>query len=312
MGRYCVLKFKSIQKTFTIGKTRVGGQPGELPIVLAGNIFYQGMSEVTDHEAGVFDQKPVLTWIETAEKLSEKTGVPHFLDVMAMYPKAMKHYVRFIAEHSDSVMLIGGTNPDTRIAGLEMVGELGLQKRTILNAISPQISKREIEAISDSKVTTAILIAYNDMDFSPQGRVTILNGFNRQTGLLKIAKRAGIENVLVDTVIFDVPSMAYAVEAIRLVKNELGYPSGCSPANATYDWKRQQDVMLKGSFAVYNASANTIAQLGGADFLIYGPIKQVKNIIPTCAMNDAVIAYHAMKLLGVKPLTSNHPLYKIF
>jgi len=307
-----VLKFKSIQRTFRIGNTRVGGQPGELPIVLAGNIFYQGMPEVTDHEAGVFDQKPVLRWIETAEKLSEKTGVPHFIDVMAMYSKAMKRYVRFVAERSDSVILIGGTNPDTRIAGLEMVSELGLQKRTILNAISPQISKREIEAISDSKVTTAILIAYNDMDFSPQGRVTILNGFDRQVGLLKIAEMAGIRNVLVDTVVFDVPSVAYAVEAIRLVKNELGYPSGCSPANATYDWKRQQDAMLKDSFAAYNASANTIAQFGGADFLIYGPIKQVRNIIPTCAMNDAVIAYHAIKLLGVKPLTSNHPLYKIF
>lgn len=307
-----MLKFKSIQRTFRIGNTQVGGQPGELPIVLAGNIFYQGMPEVTDHKAGVFDQKPVLKWIETAGKLSEKTGVPHFIDVMAMYPKAMKRYVRFVAERSDSVILIGGTNPDTRIAGLEMVSELGLQKRTILNAISPQISQREIEAICDSKVTTAILIAYNDMDFSPQGRVTILNGSNRHIGLLKIAERAGIGNVLVDTVVFDVPSMAYAVEAIKLVKNELGYPSGCSPANATYDWRRQQDGMLKRSFAAYNASAHTIAQFGGADFLIYGPMKQVKNIIPTCAMNDAVIAYHAMKLLGVKPLTSNHPLYKIF
>lgn len=307
-----MLKFKSKQKIFTIGNTRIGGQPGELPIVLAGNIFYNGMPEVTDHEAGVFNQKPILKWIETAQSLSERTGVPHFIDVMAMYPRAMKRYVRFIAERSDGVMLIGGTNPDTRIAGLEMVSELGLQKRTIFNAISPQISEREIDAISDSKVTTAILIAYNDMDFSPQGRVASLKGFSRHRGLLEIAKRAGIENVLVDTVVFDVPSMAYAVEAIRLVKNELGYPSGCSPANATYDWKRQQDDLLKSSFAAYNSSANTIAQLGGADFLIYGPIKQVKNIIPTCAMNDAVIAYHAMKLSGVKPLTSTHPIYKIF
>lgn len=307
-----MLTFKAEQKVFEIGNIRVGGQPGELPIVLAGNIFYEGMPEVTDHEVGAFDQKPILKWIELAERLSEKTGVPHVIDVTAMYPTAMKRYVRFIAERSDCVMLIGGTNPDTRIAGLETVSELGLQKRTILNAISPEISKREIESICDSKVTTAILIAYNDMDFSPQGRVLILNGFNGHIGLLEIAERAGIRNVLVDTVVFDVPSMAYAVEAIRLVKNELGYPSGCSPPNATYDWKRQQDAMLKDSFVAYNASANTIAQFGGADFLIYGPIKQARNLIPTCAMNDAIIAYHAIKLSGVKPLTSNHPLYKIF
>lgn len=307
-----MLTFNAKQKIFEIGNTRVGGQPGELPTVLVGNVFYKGMPEVTDHKAGAFDQKSLLKWIRIAEELSEKTGTPHFIDVMAMYPKAMKLYIAFISEHNEGVILIDGTNPETRVAGLEIVGELGLQKRSILNAISPQVSESELEAICDSGITAAILIAYNDMDFSPQGRVAILKGFDGHASLLKIAERAGVEKILVDTVVFDVPSVPYAAEAIKLVKNELGYPSGCSPANATYDWKRQQDDLLKDGFAAYNASAHTIAQFGGADFLIYGPIKQARNIIPTCAMNEAIIAYYAMKQLGIKPLTHNHPLYKIF
>jgi len=304
-----LLKFKTEQKVLEIGGFRVGGQPGELPTALIGNVFYKGMPEVADHREGAFKKKSVLKWIRRAEELSERTGVPHFLDIMAMHPEAMRKYVRFVSELSESVFLIDG---ETRVAGLETVRELGLQNRTIYNAIFPQISKEEIEAISESGVTAAIVIAYNEMDLSPEGRLSALKGFDQQVGLLEIADEAGVEKVLVDTMVFDIPSIAYAAEAIKLVKGELGYPAGCSPANATYDWRRSQDRLLKKGFAAYNASAHTIAQLNGADFLIYGPIKQAKNMIPACAMNDAVLAYYGQRRLGIKPLVSEHPLYKIF
>ena len=307
-----MFRFETEQKIFEIEGIRVGGQPGELPTVLIGNLFYKGMPEVVDHRRGVFDEKSVLNWIRRAEELSEKTGVPHFLDIMATYPDAMRRYVTFISEHSESVLLIDGANPETRVAGLETARELGLQNKTVLNAIFPQISKEEIEAIRESRVTAAIIIAYNEMDFSPEGRTSALKGFAQQVGLLDIADKAAVEKVLVDTMVFDIPSVAYAAEAIRLVKGEVGYPSGCSPANATYDWKGSQDKLLKKGFAAYNASAHTIAQFSGADFLIYGPIKQAKNMIPTCAMNDAILAYYGQRRLGTKPLVSNHPLYKIF
>jgi len=307
-----LFRFKTEQKIFEIGGIKVGGHPGELPTVLIGNLFYRGMPEVTDHRRGVFDERSVLKWIRRAEVLSEKTGVPHFLDIMASFPEAMRRYVTFISEHSEGVFLIDGSNPETRIAGLETAKELGLQNKTVFNAIFPQISEEEIEAIRQSRVTAAIVIAYNEMDFSPEGRIYVLKGFGQQVGLLDIVRRAGIEKVLVDTTVFDIPSVAYAAEAIRLVKEELGYPSGCSPANATYDWRRSQDKVLEKGFAAYNASAHTIAQFCGADFLIYGPIKQARNVIPTCAMNDAILAYYGQRRLGIKPLVSDHPLYKIF
>ena len=304
--------FKTEQKIFEIGGFKVGGQPGELPTALIGNVFYEGMPEVVDHKQGKFDEKAVLRWIRRAEKLSERTGVPHFLDIMATYPKAMRRYVTFISEHSESVLLVDGANPEARIAGLETTGELGLQNKTVLNSISPQTSEEEIEAIHDSGVTAAVAVAYNEMDFSPGGRISALKGFDQQLGLLEIADKAGIERVFVDTMVFDIPSIAYAAEAIKLVKEELGYPAGCSPANATYDWRRTQDRLLERGFAAYNASAHTVAQLGGADFLIYGPIKQAKSMIPACAMNDAILAYYNMRRLGTKPILSDHPLYKIF
>jgi tetrahydromethanopterin S-methyltransferase subunit H len=309
---FILFKFESEQRILEIGNVKIGGQPGELPTVLIGNIFYAGMPEVTDHKKGEFDRKSVLRWIKAAEELSGKTGTPHFIDIMAMYPEAMKQYIMFISEHSDSVFLIDGANSETRVAALEMVGELGLRGKAIFNAVSPQSTENEVEAIRESKVNAAILLAFNEMDFSPEGRVSILKGFGKDVGLLKTATEARIENILVDTVVFDVPSIAYAAKAIGIVKNELGYPAGCSPANATYDWKRSQDGLLRGGFGAYNASAHALTQFNGADFLIYGPIKQAKNLIPACAMNDAIIAYYAARRLDIRPRVSNHPLYKIF
>jgi len=305
-------RFKAEQQIFEIGYVKVGGQPGELPTVLVGNIFYQGMPEITDHKNGKFDVAAVSKWLRVSEELSETTGVPHFLDVMASSPKAMTTYIRFIVEKTDSVFLIDGATPEARIAGLETVKEHGLQSRALFNAISSQTTSDELTVIRDSGISSAILVAQNDSDYSPSGRVSILKGSEGQKSLLTIAKDIGVDKILVDTIVFDIPSIAYAVEAIKLVKEELGLPSGCSPANATYDWKLAQNKALKKSFPAYNASAHTIAQLGGADFLIYGPIKQAKNVIPSSAMTDAIIAYNAMKHYGTKPLVDSHPLYRIF
>lgn len=307
-----MLRFEAKQRIFEIGDAKVGGQLGELPTLLVGNVFYKGMPEVTNHENGSFEKKAVLKWIRKAEELAERTGVPHFLDVMANHPQAMKNYIMFVSDHSDVPFLVDGATPETRVASLSFVHELGLQERVIFNALSPRTTQAELEAIRDSKVKAAILLAENEIDYTPKGRVTILKGFKKQGGLLETARKLGIEKALVDTIVFDVPSIAYAAEAIRLVKNELGYPAGCSPANATYEWKRKQDATLREGFAAYNASAHTVAQLSGADFLIYGPVKQARNIIPTCAMNDAIIAYYAKRQLGTELLTPNHPLSKIF
>jgi len=306
-----LFKFESKQRIFEIGNIKLGGHPGELPTVLMGNVFYRGMPEVTNHKKGEFDQEKVLKWITVAEELSEKTGVPHFVDVMAMYPEAMKKYIEFVTEHSTSPLLIDGANTETRIAGLEFAKELGLQERIIFNAIFPKIPENEVDAIRESGVSAAILLAQNEMDYSPEGRVTILKGLKGQTGLVKIAEKANIKKILVDTIVFDIPSIAYASEAIKLVKNELGYPTGCSPANATYNWKMSQKGLVKEGFAASNACAHVLAQFHGADFLVYGPIKQAKNLIPACAIGDAIIAYYAMRRLGIKPLVSNHPIYKI-
>jgi tetrahydromethanopterin S-methyltransferase subunit H len=301
------------QKIYQIGNFKIGGQPGELPTLLIGNVFYKGMPEVSNHKEGGFDKKAVLKWIRLAETFSEKSGVPHFLDVMAMYPEAIREYVAFVVEQTSAPFLIDGANSETRIAALETVKQLGLEKQVIFNGITPKTSQEELVALRDSGVDVAVLMAFNEFDYSPEGRISILKGSVEQVGLFSLAEKAGVEKMLVDTIVFDVPSISYAAEAIKLVKKELGYPAGCSPANATYSWKQAlKGSVLREGFAASNVSAHTITQCWGADFLIYGPIKQAKNMIPACAINDAIIAYYAMKRFGIKPLVKSHPLYRVF
>jgi len=271
------------------------------------------MPEVSSHKEGSFDKKAVLRWIRLAETFSEKSGVPHFLDIMAMYPEAIRRYITFVSEQTSIPFLVDGANPETRIVAIDFIKELGLEKMVIFNGITPKTSENELVTLRDSGVNKAILMAYNEFDYSPEGRISVLKGLTEQTGLLCKAKEASVEKILIDTIVFDVPSISYASEAIKLVKKELGYPAGCSPANATYSWKQMsKDSVLSEGFAASNASAHAIAQCYGADFLIYGPIKQAKNMIPACAISDAIIAYYAMKRCGTKPLVKNHPLHKIF
>jgi len=64
-----LLRFKAKQRIFNIGNVRTGGQPGELPTVLVGNIFYKGMPEIVNHERGEFEEEKVTRWINAADEL---------------------------------------------------------------------------------------------------------------------------------------------------------------------------------------------------------------------------------------------------
>ena len=48
--------FQKEQVIHTIGGVRIGGNPGEVPTVLAGSIFYSGHKLVSDSIKGIFDK----------------------------------------------------------------------------------------------------------------------------------------------------------------------------------------------------------------------------------------------------------------
>ncbi|MEM2466613.1 MAG: tetrahydromethanopterin S-methyltransferase subunit H [Candidatus Bathyarchaeia archaeon] len=298
--------FKAEQKVFQIGNVTIGGQPGEYPTVLMGSIFYSKHEIVKDAVKGEFDRKAAEDLLNMEEKLSEETGIPCIIDVLGETNEALCKYIDFIADHTDSPFLIDSSNPSVRIAALKHVEETGLIDRAIYNSIDEHIKEDEINALRSSKIKSAVILAFSTKYLMPKDRLQMLEGDEKN--LIKIAKEAGIENILIDPGVLDVPTTGWAANIIYRIKQELGYPTGCAPSNALYMWLRKKKIASP-LFEGYGACILTLPIMFGADFIIYGPMKNAKWVYPICAVINAIIAYHA-KTLGITPKTKNHPLYK--
>ena len=126
-----------------------------------------------------------------------------------------------------------------------------------------------------------------------------------------ITNKCGIENVLVDTTVLDVPDPGPVSKTIFLVKKKYGLPAGAGIHNAVDMWKKRirpsQD-----KYDLVSVVANTFSLVMGADFLLYGPVENAPKVYFTCDMADAYIAYSMRQEYRIKPKSTNHPLFRIF
>jgi tetrahydromethanopterin S-methyltransferase subunit H len=290
---------------------RIGGQPGELPKVLIGTIFYQKQKIVEDPRKGVFDREKAEQLIKKQDELSDLTGNPCMLDVVCTSVEAAHKYIDFVAEVTDAPISIDIWKPEIRIKVLQYIAEVGLGDRIVYNSIFfPK--EDEINAIKEAKVKAAILLAYNAKDRTTRGVLSLLKGSESQKGLLKIAEEAGIEKPLVDTTIFTyIPSIGVGAKACYMVKEELGLPVGGSPGNATQVWKKRKKWGLD-VFRACESASQVVPLVLGCDFIIYGVIESAPWLFPACAMVDAMVATVARAEFRTKTLTTEHPLYKLF
>lgn len=303
-------EFEKKQKVFTIGNLDVGGQPGELPTVLIGTIFYEGHKIVEDAKKGTFDREKAEGLIRRQEELSDKTGNPHMVDVVGLSPTAIRRCIDFVADVTDAPILVDSTTANVKISGIKQAAETGLLDRVIYNSITYHTRDEEIRNLKGVGVKSAVIMAYNPRNVWPAGRIEILRGNSSKKGLLEVSREAGIKNLLVDTAVLDVPSIGLAAEAVYLVKKEFGLPSGGGPLNAVLEWKEVKELGAKAK-NVCAASALVAMQHAGADFILYGPIGKADIVFPAVAMIDAITSY-AAKLHGIRTKTKNHPLYRIF
>ncbi|HDJ26170.1 MAG TPA: tetrahydromethanopterin S-methyltransferase subunit H [Candidatus Bathyarchaeota archaeon] len=298
-----MFKFKSELREVEVAGIRIGGPPGKNPTVLAGTIFYHGHKIVKDPEKGVFDEQKAEELINLQEELSDKTGNPCMVDVMASSPEAMVRYLDFVAEHTEKPILIDGTTAPVRIAGLEHAAEVGLLDRLIYNSLSPGFSQAEVAKIQEKGLKCAILLALNIRDFTTAGRIKAVKE------LLTVAEQHGVEKPLIDTCVMDIPSLGMACKALLQLKDELGLPVGCSPHNAIDTWRGLKTKMGKEAKRPCMASAAVMAVAVGADFVLYGPIGAAKYIFPAVAMVDAAQAF-VLREEGIA-VGREHPLFKI-
>ena len=304
-----MFKFETEQKVFEIGGVKIGGQPGQLPTVLIGSIFYDKHKIVKDPRKGLFDRGEAEALINKQEEMSDKTGNPHILDVVGSTPEAFTQYIEFVSKVTKNPFLVDSPHVSVRLKAMKHCVEVGLQDQAIYNSIDENIKPEERVSMKELGVKAAIVLAFNSSDPRVQGRMKILTRRREKIGLLEAAEDAGVEKVLVDTAVLDAPSIGTSARTIYMVKSEFGLPCGCAPSNAMYAWKTLTKL---GPYARSTciAASHAFLPVLGANFLLYGPIRYAEMVFPACAMMDAFVGYDG-RWRGIKP-EENHPLYKIF
>ena len=299
-------KFNTPQKIYEVGKVKIGGQPGELPTVLIGSIFWLGQKMVKDANKGIFDAQQAENLINKMENLSDITGVPFAFDIVGTTEEAFGKYIDFVAKHSEAPLMLDAMSPRTRMAAAELVKNMGLQDRCLYNSVYKGVRDTELEKLKESGIKMSIILADNPKDNSLEGKMQILDE------ALALADKGGITKPLIDTAIpaFE-PSMGTAVRAIPKIKEKFGHPTGLGTGNVvtTMGWVKAhfEKEFRKGT----RTATNAIMQTVGANWLMFGPAEQSDYVFPAVAIVDAYIA-SAMGDLDIRPLNEQHPIYKIF
>ncbi len=298
--------FDTEQEIYDINGTKVGGQPGETPTLLVGSIFYKGDPVLEDPQTGEFDEEAAEEAIKKVEELSDRTGNPAALDTIGDSPEALKKHVDFVGDVTDIPIFMDGPTPSIRSEAAKHVGEIGLEDQVVYNSIesSTKEVQKEIDAIQESGIDTAVLLSIDTSDMSIDGRRKALEAN------LEVAEKAGLSQPIVDPGVIDIPDSGYGAKIIHELKNEYGIPAGCSPHNEVIQWE-MNDPMHENSKQLRQAVANSIIVTLGADFNLYGPLHGAREMYEVVSTADAYVAYGA-QMGEDRRADTDHPLFRIF
>lgn len=306
-----MFRFSREQSIVNVAGVKFGGQCGELPSVLCGTIFYHGHKIVDDEKRGLFNRAAAERLISRQAALSEETGCPSILHLYARSIQAFERYLDFAESVWSGPFIIDSADAATRCAAALLVSELGCADRAIYNSISLATEEKEAQALQDSEIDSAIILAYNPTEPGVDGSLAILEtgGKVREKGLLAFARERGLVNLLIDPAVL--PLGSGAGSALRFsvaAKARLGLPVGSGIHNAVSSWpwlSKKETVARK----CCDAAAAAMQLLAAADFLLYGPIESADIIFPAAAMADILIA-EAVRDLEIAP-GEKHPLRQL-
>jgi len=300
-----MIRFNVEQSVYNISGVEVGGQPGERPMLLIGSMFFNGHKIIKDSIKGTFDRDMAKMLLDLEAEAASFTGNPGFIDVIGETGGALINYIEFVALHSKSPILVDSFSQKVRMEAIKHFAKTEVMPRLVYNSIAEDYTDEELACLKDCGVKSAVILAFSTSTPKPKSRIKLL-----QEKLLPAAEKAGIENMLIDPGVLDVPSVGWTVLAIGEIKETLGLPSGCAPSNSLYTWKKLQE-QGQGAFEAAAASVFALTRTQGADFVFYGPIRNAPWVFTAAAAVDAIIAYTG-RFTGLNPVTDDHPLYKIF
>ena len=300
-----MILFSKEQKVLKIGNTFLGGQPGEYPPVAVGTVFYTKHKALKNEKTGDFDKNLVEEEIIEFITITEENGIQAIIDIVGAHPEALIKECNYIADLVDVPFLVDGLNDEVRIPAMKGLAEVGLLDRAILNSIDENTTEDSCRQLKEIGVQNTVLLAFGIKAMFPAQKLTFLKEY-----LIPKAETAGIENIIIDTAVLDLPSVSINAEATTLIKNELGIPTGYAPANAIYGWdfvKKYGEMTRCG--AISSIMVNCID--AGGDFVLFGPIKFAKCVIPSLALVAGMQSYYRRRILK-KAVPEGSPLNYVF
>jgi len=344
-----MFKFEKEQSVWDFNGTMIGGQPGEYPTVLAASIFYNKHEVVLDDHKGTIDKAKAEALWNRCQVLSDTTGIPHFIQILAEFPEAFESYISwFDTIDNKTAFLMDSSVPKALAHACKYVTDVGLAHRAIYNSINGSIAQENIDALKNSDVDAAIVLAFNPADPTVPGREKVLveGGVAGQTkGMLQIAEECGTKRPILDTAATPLGlGSGSAYREILACKAIHGYPTGGAYHNMTVAWTwlrrwkgtsktpsllaagyKDKDLLLQqmshhylggiegikqAAWSAPDIGCNMIASTLGADLIMYGPIENVEAMITAQAYTDITVL-EAMRPLGIDVKAADHPIFKL-
>jgi tetrahydromethanopterin S-methyltransferase subunit H len=305
-----MFKFDKEQKVCEIGGLKFGGQPGEYPTVICSSIFQTGDKVFTAKRKEGFDEKRAEELLKAQEKLTTETGIPGMADIVANSGKEFERFIDFLVSVSDMPFCIDAWVLKPKLAGAAYCAEKGLLDRMFYNSITvwEKDLETEIREISQMGIKHVLLVAFDQEDQMPSGRIT---GTQR---LLDAIEKAGaeFESIFVDTSVMNGPATAFCGIANRMIKEKWGFPAASAPSNGSYMWNQARELWGFKGWSAADAALEALSAFMYHDMIFSGPMAGASRIFPAVAMADAFLATSAFAETKKLPADPDHPLYKLF
>ena len=295
--------FSVKQKTYEISGTLIGGEPGFTPTVMVGSMFYKGDKTVENRAEGLFRRDEAEGVLRRAEEMSDSTGLPTMVDLIAENALAASRYLDFVVGATDMPIFLDIVSEDDLAGSLQYASDHGVMERIIVNSLNPHSGEPVYEKIKETGCKSAVLLLHSAEHMLSSNKDALIEE------MVPKAEASGIRNMLMDTAVIDIPTLGLATKAIYRIKDTYGYPCGCGAHNAVASWKRLKKKYSADAVTVAVGVVNALPVAAGADFVIYGPLKNAETVYPAVAMIDAAYSQQMIEK-RIRP-GRGHPRFRI-
>lgn len=304
------LRFDKEPRVCEVGGVKFGGQPGDYPCVCVNSIFQKGDKVFEGKRKEGFNEAKAAELLKAQDKLWVETGVPAMADIVANTGEEFKAYIDFVTSVSCMPFCVDAWVMKPKLEGAAYCAEKELLDRMFYNSLTvwEKDLETEIREISQIGVKHVLLVAFDQDDQMPSGRIT---GTQK---ILDLIEKVGakFESIFVDTSVMNGPATAFCSVANAMIKEKWGFPTASAPSNGSYMWTKARELWGFKGWSAADAALEALSAFMYHDMIFSGPMAGAARIMPAIAMSEAFLATAIFAETKKLPKDPNHPLFKLF